>query len=193
MSPESVWEGPDRHPGRTNDWGLSSGFNLMRSGDAIWLYAAGRQHLRPRTSGKDLVRGRLLECGTQLGHPVRAGATECPPGRSTNPGRPGGVADIPEDRVTRPDDPDGPLSDRDARTRVLRQIAERRGQVTFRRQLLAAYDGQCAVTGESAAQVLEAAHIKLYRGEQTNVVRNGLLLLAERLRRLATGSTVPDR
>lgn len=146
-----------------------------------------------------------------------------------------------------PEDPDGPLSDRDARTRVLRQIAERRGQVTFRRQLLAAYDGQCAVTGESAVQVLEAAHIRPYRGEQTNVVRNGLLLrsdihtlfdldllgidpqgcvvisptlrdtsyaslhgkqatlpaatksrpskrlLAERLRRLATGSTVPDR
>ena len=42
VSPENVWDGLQRHPDRIDDWGLSSGFNIMRPDDAVWLYAAGR-------------------------------------------------------------------------------------------------------------------------------------------------------
>lgn len=71
------------------------------------------------------------------------------------------------------------LNDRDARTKVLTSIARRRGQPKFRLDLLAAYAGRCAVTGCSAVDVLEGAHIKSYRGDHTNHVTNGLLLRAD--------------
>ncbi|HWL69447.1 MAG TPA: DUF3427 domain-containing protein [Geminicoccus sp.] len=64
----------------------------------------------------------------------------------------------------------------DARTTVLRAIKARRGQAEFRRSLMAAYGERCAVTGCAVADVLEAAHILSYRGEETNHPSNGLLL-----------------
>src|SRR5690606_23410684 len=42
-----------------------------------------------------------------------------------------------------------------------------------------AYEGRCAVTGTNAEAVLEAAHIRPYRGPQSNVLSNGLLLRAD--------------
>lgn len=70
-------------------------------------------------------------------------------------------------------------NDGDARKRVLVNIARRQGQPKFRRELLAAYDGRCAVTGCSLQPILEGAHIKPYRGSHTNHVTNGLLLRAD--------------
>ena len=67
----------------------------------------------------------------------------------------------------------------DARERIERAIVQRRGQSSFRQQLLAAYDSQCAITGFDAEQALEAAHIYPYKGEETNRVWNGLLLRAD--------------
>ncbi len=67
----------------------------------------------------------------------------------------------------------------DTRERASRTIALRRGQQEFRSALLHAYGGRCAVTAYSATEVLEAAHISPHRGEQTNVVTNGLLLRAD--------------
>lgn len=64
----------------------------------------------------------------------------------------------------------------DVRRRVLASIVRRQGQPAFRRKLLHAYDGACAITGEKAAWVLEAAHITPYRGPKSNAVSNGLLL-----------------
>lgn len=72
-----------------------------------------------------------------------------------------------------------PTDDYDARRRVTRQIVARRGQKGFRAALFAAYDGACAVTGTAAAVVLEAAHIRPYRGPESDVVNNGLLLRAD--------------
>lgn len=68
---------------------------------------------------------------------------------------------------------------KDARTRVLSSIVRRRGQPQFRKQLLEAYQGRCAVTACPLQQVLEAAHIHPYLGAETNVVSNGLLLRAD--------------
>ncbi|PZR80025.1 MAG: HNH endonuclease [Stutzerimonas stutzeri] len=61
----------------------------------------------------------------------------------------------------------------------MRAVAQRRGQPLFRARLLDAYEGKCAITGCSALEVLEAAHVLPYRGDHTNRVDNGLLLRAD--------------
>lgn len=67
----------------------------------------------------------------------------------------------------------------DARKRTLTSIVRRQGQGSFRRKLLKAYSGQCAITGCNIEALLEAAHIVPYLGADTNVVNNGLLLRAD--------------
>jgi len=67
----------------------------------------------------------------------------------------------------------------DARERIIASIVRRRGQPEFRRKLLEAYDGQCAITGCDAAEALEAAHIVPYLGPETNRVTNGILLRSD--------------
>ena len=66
--------------------------------------------------------------------------------------------------------------DEDKRISVLSPIKLRIGQTAFRKVLLKAYEGKCAITGCEVEEVLEAAHISSYKGEHTNVVSNGLLL-----------------
>jgi predicted restriction endonuclease len=73
-------------------------------------------------------------------------------------------------------DPDSVL---DERKKVFAAIVRRRGQPKFRKELLEAYEGKCAVTGCSVEAVLEAAHIKSYAGDKTNHVTNGILLRAD--------------
>lgn len=72
-----------------------------------------------------------------------------------------------------------PTSIQDARQRISRMIAQRRGQRAFRDALIAAYGGRCAISGCAILDVLEAAHIHPYRGPETNKVSNGLLLRAD--------------
>ena len=67
----------------------------------------------------------------------------------------------------------------DERRRALASIAVRQGQPGFRRTLLKAYEGRCAITNYDAAESLEAAHIVPYRGPVTNHPSNGLLLRAD--------------
>lgn len=67
----------------------------------------------------------------------------------------------------------------DARRRITAAIVQREGQPEFRKALLAAYDGTCAISGCKVEALLEAAHIIPYRGTQTNLVGNGLLLRAD--------------
>lgn len=74
-----------------------------------------------------------------------------------------------------PDD----LEDTDARKRIRRDVVARQGQGQFRDALIRAYDGRCAVTGCDELYALEAAHIRPYRGEHTNITANGLLLRAD--------------
>lgn len=71
---------------------------------------------------------------------------------------------------------EAPTDDYDARVRAIRQIVARRGQPKFRDGLLNAYAGACAVTDSNTPAVLEAAHIRPYRGPESNVLPNGLLL-----------------
>ena len=88
----------------------------------------------------------------------------------SNPTIPGDAAD---------DSQFDPSSVRDTREQTERAIYRRRGQKRFRDALLAAYDGQCVVTGCAVLDVLEAAHIHPYRGADTNKVDNGLLLRSD--------------
>ena len=53
---------------------------------------------------------------------------------------------------------------------------ERLGQQWFRKQLIAAYDGRCAVSGCGVNEALEAAHIENYSGPKSQVASNGILL-----------------
>lgn len=52
----------------------------------------------------------------------------------------------------------------DARQKIIRAIATRRGQPAFRRELLAAYGGQCAVTGCGVGPILEAVTCPPFSG-----------------------------
>ncbi len=62
---------------------------------------------------------------------------------------------------------------------VLASILTRRGQPVFRKKLLAAYDGKCALTGCSAEPALEAAHIVPHAEEQSYETSRGILLRAD--------------
>lgn len=72
-----------------------------------------------------------------------------------------------------------PTSEVDAREKVERSIAVRRGQAAFRNGLIEIYGGKCAITGCDALPALEAAHIAPYKGEQWNHPANGILLRAD--------------
>jgi putative restriction endonuclease len=77
------------------------------------------------------------------------------------------------------DAPFDPTGISDARERISRTIAQRRGQSPFRDALIAAYRARCAITGCDVLDVLEAAHVHPYLGPETNKVTNGLLLRAD--------------
>ena len=72
-----------------------------------------------------------------------------------------------------------PVSLADAREKIAGAIIRRRGQAKFRAAVMKAYGGRCAISHCDVAAVLEAAHIKPYLGDHTNVVKNGLLLRAD--------------
>lgn len=65
--------------------------------------------------------------------------------------------------------------------RELRELSilVRRGQPQFRRDLLAAYEGKCALSGCDVVEALEAAHIVPYSAGGRDDVTNGLLLRAD--------------
>ena len=55
----------------------------------------------------------------------------------------------------------------------------RRGQGTFRRLVIEAYDRQCAVTGEHTLPVLQASHIKPFSSQLEHEVTNGIALRSD--------------
>jgi hypothetical protein len=67
----------------------------------------------------------------------------------------------------------------DSRTLSNRQIRERRGGQKFRNALRKRYGNFCMISRCPLMDVLEAAHIKPYRGKPDNHPANGLLLRAD--------------
>lgn len=82
----------------------------------------------------------------------------------------------------------------DSRTKTQTEIYARPGQRTFRARLLDAY-GRCAVTGEHAFPVLDAAHIQKYLGPASNHPQNGIVLRTDLHRLYDAGyvTVTPDR
>ena len=74
---------------------------------------------------------------------------------------------------------DVPGSSDDSREYALRGIRLRRGQQAFRESLRVRYGDRCVVTQCDVLDVLEAAHIKPYRGDSDHHPDNGLLLRAD--------------
>lgn len=66
-----------------------------------------------------------------------------------------------------------------ADSETLGLIKRRRGQDQFRKNLLKAWDRQCAVTGCKIVDLLEAAHIEPHRDGHNFQTKNGLLLRAD--------------
>jgi hypothetical protein len=64
----------------------------------------------------------------------------------------------------------------DSRVKTLREIAIRPEQAEFRRRVVNAYDGRCAVSGCGVLPALSAAHIAPYSGPNSNHPQNGILL-----------------
>jgi hypothetical protein len=72
-----------------------------------------------------------------------------------------------------------PTNMKDARERIARLIATRRGQPAFRYSLIETYGSRCAISGCDAVAALEAAHIIPYSKTAFSGLSNGLLLRAD--------------
>ena len=59
------------------------------------------------------------------------------------------------------------------------QVAQRKGQPKFRKDILEAYDFKCAISGTNEEDALEAAHIENYINEHSNHIKNGICLRAD--------------
>ena len=77
------------------------------------------------------------------------------------------------------EEPDLTPKGQDHRWAALRSIRLRRGQRNFRDALLHRFLGKCAISGCSILGVLEAAHLRPYRGPGDNHPTNGLLLRSD--------------
>ena len=64
----------------------------------------------------------------------------------------------------------------DERLRTLKSIVARRGQQKFRNSLLKQYENKCAISSCEIVAILDAAHVRPYRGDFTNSLNNGLIL-----------------
>lgn len=70
----------------------------------------------------------------------------------------------------------------EAKKEIQKDIAQRfkrKGQSKFRKDLLKAYNGRCAITGCEIEEALEAAHIIPHCLTKNNSILNGLLLRAD--------------
>lgn len=67
----------------------------------------------------------------------------------------------------------------DSEVITLKAIKTRRGQATFRKSLLDAYEARCCFTGCSVVEILEAAHISSHSEETNYQISNGLLLRSD--------------
>ena len=67
----------------------------------------------------------------------------------------------------------------DTREKIIRSIASRRGQRSFRNALIRRYGPLCMISGCVLIDIVEAAHIWPYHGPKDNHPDNGLLLRAD--------------
>jgi hypothetical protein len=195
VTPQSILRFVELNGDKPDLWELSSGYRTMAPDDVLWVYAAGLQAIVAiaRVYGvQDDGLDRRVQLGWSIAgtralnaQPISRAAIGNPRVQNVQRASPRATAALAswledQDMAIRQTGPDDiPLSAEDARFRNLRAVVTRQGQPAFRAQLLDAYDGACAITGEQVEDVLEAAHIQPYRGSHTNSVTNGLLLRAD--------------
>lgn len=193
VTPENVWEEVRADPARPDSWYLSNGYKSMRPGDRLWIYAAGRQFIFALGQVTRVERHRD---GTW--HAIVTWDAEATDRLRKAPISRGEFKQIPQspcraapstarilqrwlksEQIHRSAAEDEPVSNEDARLKVLAEIVRRQGQGQFRRDLIATYGGKCCATGETVESVLEAAHIIPYLGQHSQRLSNGLLLRAD--------------
>ncbi|MGV9805101.1 HNH endonuclease [Micromonospora chersina] len=194
VSPQRLLDDIEQNPDKADPWILNTGFRAMQLGDAIWVYAADPyQYICALGQAVDIypdgdvwyasVIWNLDATRRLMKDPIPRWAFGQIAQRAAIRADQTAVGILDDwlrvRRITLPDLEGEPKPGEDTRLRVLRTIVQRQGQATFRHQLLEAYDRRCAVTGESAEEVLEAAHIDSYMGRHSNRMTNGLILRAD--------------
>ncbi|GIJ33235.1 HNH endonuclease [Micromonospora sediminimaris] len=179
--------------GDVAEWHLSSCFHQIRAGDRIWVYAT-TPHRRIVAAGVawsdpyevadqeavywrvdirwDLPLTRFLLATEAAGSEVLE--TTVQRVRAMHPAESAKLSKF-LDGHQAPE----PARLPEGRRRRLAQVTARQGQAEFRRRLMAAYGGRCAISDCDVEVVLQAAHIDPYNGPATNRVPNGLLLRAD--------------
>ncbi|MFG2102508.1 HNH endonuclease [Micromonospora echinaurantiaca] len=188
----SVWEYFTATEGVV-DWRLASGYHQITPGDRIWAYAT--EPIGRLVAGGVIWDEPYQQAGgskPQWRVPIRwdheltrfllADEQAVPGVPATSVRRVRGLREEEVERLT--DALDGrrapePQGLPEGRRRRLAEITARQGQPDFRRRLLEAYGGRCAITGCDTEAALQAAHISPYDGPATNRVTNGLLLRAD--------------
>jgi hypothetical protein len=196
VSKENLHDQIEEYPDREDEWVLNSGFRLMQRGDVVWIYVSGLQELTALARVLDvyfgdddywhaLFRWNLVATRVLAKDPISRSAFG---GQHVQSVSRADAQAIPVLKswlvrrsldVTADDDGADPASEEDARNRVLSLIVRRQGQHVFRSRLISHYEGRCAVTDETAEEVLEAAHIDPYMGPKSNAPSNGLLLRSD--------------
>lgn len=164
----------NRHPA----WSAAAGFPADLNADDPAVILIFRDNERYSPHWLRLSEFSLL--APLLADRVR-GVDDAPPALQKHFGidEPSALVDFKAQEPVLPEQPFDPNSKEDGRKRIIAEIIRRQGQRAFRKKLLDAYDGKCAVTGCAVAWILEAAHISPYRGPDTNKADNGLLLRAD--------------
>jgi len=191
---ENLWSGilSSLNEGAVDDWHLSTGFKSMKPGDLIWvvdtappkaIVAVGEAiEVYRKPSGSWSVDLMWLQ------HLVsRLKDDPIPKGSYGQTAQTVNRANSRTSRVLDDWLAGGPVATKrrvkemisEDRRRVLREIAQRRGQAAFRAELLAIYNERCAITGSRCIEVLEAAHIVPYADGGSTSWRNGILLRSD--------------
>jgi HNH endonuclease len=195
VTAENLWQSIERQPDEADSWYLSRGYRTLKPDDLVWIYVAGRQEICALGQVAQIEQHRAGTWHAQvLWNQEATKALEATPIPRSEfqqiPRSPcraaAGTSKFLDHwlvahsiEYTDPSDGGVPESDEDARRRALALIVRRRGQTAFRHALLDNYGGRCAATEENAAEVLEAAHIDPYRGAQSNIASNGILLRSD--------------
>lgn len=194
VSPQQLLNDIQQSRSEVDRWVLGTGFRQMRPGDAIWVYASTPyQYICGLAQAIDIdfdgdfwhaslvwnldATQRLMRDPiprSAFGQIAQRAAVRA--NQHTAEALDGWLT---TQRMALPDLDSEPSPGEDTRLRTLRAIVQRQGQHAFRQRLLGAYGGRCAVTGERAVEVLEAAHIDGYMGSHSNLITNGLLLRAD--------------
>lgn len=194
VSRENLWKGILAEPNEIADWHLSSGFRQMRPNDRVWIvdtqppkgivavataldvYMTSRNTWSVDLTWNIPLTKRLMRTPILKERYGQTAQSVCRADDSTRRvlrawlGGRGLMGGKPKTHE---------LKDEAARTRVLREIAIRRGQGVFRTELLRAYQECCAISGETCVEVLEAAHIVPYANGGLSRLSNGILLRAD--------------